>query len=75
MQNLKIEVRQKNGVLSVSDPSWVRVSVKYEKQPGVTNGVIIVYVHEKINILLSVLSISFSFFLMILTWIHKVLYI
>ena len=54
MRNLKIDVRQENGVLSL----------KCEKQPGVTNDIMFAYVHEKINILLSVLSI-FSFFFMI----------
>ena len=41
------------------------LSLKCGNQPGVTNDVIYVYAHEKINILLSVLSI-FSFSFMIL---------
>ena len=44
MQNLKIDVRQENGVLSLI----------CERHPGVTNDVMFAYVHTKINILLSI---------------------
>ena len=43
-RNLKIDVRQENGVLFL----------KCGKQPGVTNDVMFAYVHTKINILFSV---------------------
>ena len=60
MRILKLmsDVRQENGVLSL----------KCGKQQAgvVTNDVMFAYAHEKIKILLSVLSIFFSFFFMIL---------
>ena len=53
MRNLKIGVRQENGVLSL----------KGGKQPrGVSNNVLFAYVHEKLDILLSDFSILSSFF-------------
>ena len=62
LRNLKIDARQENGVLPLMKNNW-----------GVTNGIMFAYVHENITILLSVFSIL-SFFFMILTWIHKILY-
>ena len=62
MLNLKIDVREENGVLSL----------KNENNGDVTNNVMFAYSHEKIMILLSVLSTFLSLFFMILTWIHKV---
>ena len=45
-----------------------------ENSRGVTHGFMFAYAREKISILLSVLSILFFLFFIILTWIHKVLY-
>ena len=47
--------------------------INAENNRGVTNDVTFAYVHEKINVPLSVFSI-FAFFYMILTCTHKVLY-
>ena len=63
MRNLKIGNRPEKEVFSL----WGG------KQPGATNDVMFAYVHEKINILFSVGAL-FSFFFMIVTWIHKVYY-
>ena len=53
MRYLKIDAKQENRVLSL----------KCGKQPGVTNDIMCAYAHEKINILLSVLSIlTFIFY-------------
>ena len=64
MRNLKIDVIQEN----VASP------LNTEDNHGVTFDVMFAYVHTKLNILLSVLSIFLSFFIIILSWIHKVLY-
>ena len=64
MQNLK---------KSMSDRKTRHSSLNEENNRGITNDVRFAYVYEKINILLSVLSI-YSFFFMILTWIRKVLH-
>ena len=52
MRNLKIDVRQENG--------YSPLNVKKKKNNwGVTNAVMFAYVHTKIDILLSFLSIFF----------------
>ena len=56
MRYLKIDVRLENGVLSL----------KCENNRGVTIDIMFVYEHEKINILLFVLSIVSFFLFMIL---------
>ena len=53
MRYLKIDVRQENGV------QYSRLNPKHNQ--GVTNDVMFAYVHEKINILLSVSCILCSF--------------
>ena len=60
-RNLKIDVRQENGYSPLN----------MKNNFCVTNDVMFAYVHTKRDILLSVLSIFFFFF-MILIWIHKV---
>ena len=52
MRNLKIHVRQENGYSPLNA----------ENNRGVSNRDMLTYAHEKIYILLSVLSIFFSFF-------------
>ena len=54
MRNLKIDVRQENGVSPLNA----------KNNRGVTNDVMFAYMHEKINILLSLLSICNFLFLL-----------
>ena len=53
----KIDVRQENGYSLLNT----------ENDPGVTDNISFSYMHEKIKILLSVLSIFFKFFFMFLS--------